>query len=228
MNILIIEDDFPIAHVLRQGLERAGYEVEVARDGRSGLVRALETLPDLVLLDVMLPGIDGWEVLRRLREARAPVSVLMLTARDTPDERAAGLEEGADDYLVKPFHFPELLARVRNLLRRGQAAQNPVLRLADLEMDLAKRRVSRGGQEVPLTRREYSLLEVLAVHEGRALSRGAIQAWLTGEETGAEALAEELRSLRAKIDRPGCTPLIFVLEDTYMLRSPERAGLVAA
>jgi two-component system copper resistance phosphate regulon response regulator CusR len=170
MDILVIEDDAPISTILRVGLTGAGYTVRIARDGRTGLAMALEGGHDLILLDLMLPGLDGWSIIRALRHEGCGTPVLMLTACDSPDDRTHGLELGAADYLTKPFHFPELLARIRNLVHRpAPPAEAPVVRIADLELHLASRRALRAGSEVPLTRREYSLLEILALHEGRPL-----------------------------------------------------------
>jgi DNA-binding response OmpR family regulator len=171
VRILVVEDDAVIASLLRKGLEKAGFEVEVSADGPGGLRAARAGTFGLIVLDVMLPGLDGWRVCEALRERRDTTPILMLTARDSIDDRVRGLEGGADDYLPKPFDFKGLLARVRALLRRDKLHKTRVIRIADLEIDTAAHRVVRGGQEIQLTPREYSLLEALAVNEGRVLTR---------------------------------------------------------
>src|ERR1035437_1265148 len=170
MKILVVEDEPKTGDYLKQGLTEAGFVVDLARDGLDGLHFALSEAYDLAILDVMLPGIDGWQVLAGIRRAGKEMPVLFLTARDEVDDRVKGLDLGADDYLVKPFAFAELLARVRTLLRRGGKAKEPeFLRAADLELDLMRRRVTRSGKKIDLTSKEFSLLELLLRRQGEVL-----------------------------------------------------------
>lgn len=174
MRILVVEDERKLAGVLKRGLEEHGYAVDVAYDGEDGLAVAEVEPYDLIILDVMLPGLDGLAVCRRLRAQRKNVPVLMLTARDTVDDRVAGLDSGADDYLVKPFAFRELLARVRALLRRDGLSKDPVIRVADLEIDTISHEVRRGGRPIELTSKEYAILEYFARNPNRVLTRTQI------------------------------------------------------
>jgi two-component system response regulator MprA len=173
-RILVVEDDPKLLSLLRRGLTFARYEVESAEDGESALIRAREQPPDLVVLDVMLPGLDGLEVCRRLRAGVPDLPILMLTARGRVPDRIAGLDAGADDYLVKPFDFDELLARIRALLRRAQPAERGLLRFDDLTLDPATRDVWRGERRLELTTREYELLEFFVQHPRQVLSRELI------------------------------------------------------
>ncbi len=203
MKILIVEDEPKTGAYLKLGLTQAGFIVHVAKDGWDGLHRALREQYDLVVLDVMLPGLDGWEVMRRIRLENKSVPVLFLTARDEIDDRVKGLELGADDYLVKPFAFPELLARIRTRVRRGQAGQ-PLDRLsvADLEMDLSRRRVTRAGQKIDLTTKEFALLELLVRRAGEVLPRMLIasQVWDMNFQSETNVVDVAVRRLRAKVD----------------------------
>lgn len=201
MKLLLIEDDVAIADVVRRGLERSGFQVEVAADGAEGLRLALSEEHSLILLDVMLPIRDGWSICRELRARRRTVPILMLTARDDVDDRVRGLDLGADDYLPKPFAFPELLARVRSLLRRDKIHRARVIRIDDLEIDTDARRVTRGQSEIHLTPREYALLEALASQEGRVLSRSYIleRVW-DDEESVSNTVDVHVATLRKKID----------------------------
>ena len=201
MRLLLIEDELAIASVVKQGLEEAHFAVDVAHDGDAGLALASEQRYGLILLDLMLPGRDGWDVCQALRAQRDTTPILMLTARDAVGDRVRGLETGADDYLPKPFDFTELLARVRALLRRDSVHKARVIRVADLEIDTGLRRVTRGGKEVPLTQREYSLLEALAAHEGQVLTREVIQerVWMD-EESYSNTVDVYVGMLRKKID----------------------------
>lgn len=175
MKILVVEDEPKTGDYLRLGLSEAGFVVDLARDGLDGLHLALTEAYDLAILDVMLPGIDGWQVLQGVRKSGKEMPVLFLTAKDAVDDRVKGLELGADDYLVKPFAFSELLARVRTLLRRGtKIKEADVLRAADLELDLMRRRVTRSGKKIELTSKEFSLLELLLRRQGEVLPRSLI------------------------------------------------------
>jgi two-component system copper resistance phosphate regulon response regulator CusR len=204
VKILVIEDEKRAAEYLRQGLSESGYAVEVALDGPDGLHAAVNGDHDLVVLDVMLPGIDGFAVLSALRTARQ-VPVLMLTARDRVDDKVRGFEHGADDWLVKPFAFPELLARVRALLKRNQqVASDPVVRLGDLEIDAIRHRATRAGQRIDLSAREFALLSLLAQRTGQVLSRTQIASlvWDIHFDCDTNVVEVAVRRLRAKIDDP--------------------------
>ena len=174
MRILLVEDEVKFAGVLRRGLQEHGYAVDVAYDGDDGYELARLEPYDLVVLDLMLPGVDGFTVCRRLRSEQRNMPILMLTARDTVDDRVAGLDCGADDYLTKPFAFRELLARTRALLRRDGATRDPVLRVADLELDTVSHQVRRAQQPVELTTKEYAVLEYFVRNPNRVLSRAQI------------------------------------------------------
>jgi DNA-binding response OmpR family regulator len=174
MRILVIEDEEKLADTLRRGLSEQGYAVDTAGDGEEGLTLALTETYALVVLDLMLPRLDGYTVCRRLRAAGRQVPVLMLTARDAVDDRVEGLDAGADDYLVKPFAFHELLARIRALRRRNGQAQDSVLRARDLELNTATREVQRGGRPIELTTKEYAILEYFLRNPNRVLDRGQI------------------------------------------------------
>ncbi len=170
MHILIVEDEPKTGDYLRKGLQESGFVVDLARNGIDGLHQAREVPYDLIVLDVMLPGLDGWQVLTRLRED-SQTPVLFLTARDEIADRIKGLEMGADDYLIKPFSFAELVARIRTLLRRGPMREAERLQVADLQIDVLKRRVTRAGVRITLTNKEFALLQLLVQHEGEVLSR---------------------------------------------------------
>ncbi|GHU00450.1 DNA-binding response regulator [Betaproteobacteria bacterium] len=206
MRILIVEDEPKTGDYLRQGLQEAGFGVELAHTGPDGLHLALTENPDLIILDVMLPGLDGWQVLQTLRNASKNMAVLFLTARDQVDDRVRGLDLGADDYLVKPFAFSELLARVRTLLRRGKTreAENQLnlLHAADLELDLLSRRASRGGQRIDLTAKEFALLELFLRRQGEVLPRSLIasQVWDMNFDSDTNVIEVAVRRLRAKMD----------------------------
>jgi two-component system copper resistance phosphate regulon response regulator CusR len=174
MKILLIEDTEMIAELVKTGLEEARFTVELAQDGQTGLQKAIDGAYALIILDLMLPKLDGWSVCAALRSRPDPIPILMLTARDAVEDRIRGLDAGADDYLPKPFDFGELLARVRALLRREKLQRARVLRIADLEIDTSHVRVRRAGREIYLTPKEYALLEGLAANEGRVLTREMI------------------------------------------------------
>lgn len=203
MKILIVEDEPKTGDYLKQGLLEAGFSVDLLRDGLDGLHHALTESIDLAILDVMLPGLDGWGVLKGIRRAGKDMPVLFLTARDAVEDRVQGLELGADDYLVKPFAFSELLARVRTLLRRGaKAPATELLRLADLELDLIRRRVVRAGQRIDLTAKEFALLELLLRRQGEVLPRSLIasQVWDMNFDSDTNVIEVAMRRLRAKVD----------------------------
>ncbi|WP_332740036.1 heavy metal response regulator transcription factor [Hydrogenophaga sp.] len=206
MRVLVIEDEAKIADYVKRGLSEAGYTVDVARDGIEGRYLALEGDYQLVVLDIMLPGIDGFGVLAALREKRG-TPVLMLTARDRVEDRVQGLQAGADDYLVKPFAFSELLARVGALLRRGPAATeaaNTRMAVSNLEMDLLSRKAWRAGQRLDLTAKEFSLLALLARRKGQILSRTTIaeQVWDMNFDSDTNVVEVAVRRLRSKMDDP--------------------------
>jgi len=221
MKILIVEDENKIGDYLRQGLTEAGFVVDLARNGLDGQHLAMTEDYDLLILDVMLPDVDGWQILKSLREAGRKVPVLFLTARDTVDDRVKGLELGADDYLVKPFAFAELLARVRTLLRRGATpAGETTLTVANLELDLMRRRVTRAGQRIQLTAKEFALLELLIRRRGEVLPRSLIasQVWDMNFDSNTNVIDVAIRRLRAKIDEDFEPKLIQTLRGMgYML-----------
>ena len=204
MKILIVEDEAKTGDYLRQGLTEAGYAVELARNGTDGLHLALTENHDLIVLDVMLPGLDGWQVLGALRQAGKSLPVLFLTARDLVEDRVKGLELGADDYLLKPFAFAELLARVRTLLRRNArgVAEPTVLEVANLSLDLLRRRATRAGQRIDLTAKEFALLELLLRRRGEVLPRSLIasQVWDMNFDSDSNVVEVAMRRLRAKVD----------------------------
>ncbi len=210
MKILIIEDEVKTAKFLKKGLSEAGYVVDVAIDGQEGLHMAVEVDFDLIVLDVMLPGMEGWQVLTRLRAAEQKALVLMLTARDAVHERVRGFELGADDYLVKPFAFSELLARVRSLLRRSTPRPQETLRTGDLEIDLLRHRATRAGQKLDLTSKEFLLLTLLARRAGEVLSRTQIaeSVWDMNFDSDTNVVDVNVRRLRSKVDDPFQAKLI--------------------
>ncbi len=203
MRLLIVEDEPKTGDYLKKGLSEHGYSVDVARTGTDGLHLALESDYDLILLDVMLPGLNGWQVLAKLREHKE-TPVLFLTARDQVDDRVKGLELGADDYLVKPFAFSELLARVRALLKRGKQSAAETLNLSDLEIDPIRRRVTRAGQRMDLTAKEYALLLLFLRRQTEVLSRTFIaeQVWDMNFDSDTNVVDVAVRRLRAKVDDP--------------------------
>ena len=220
-RILVIEDEARIAQFLKRGLIYEGYRVDVAYDGQTGLDMARDTPPDLVILDWMLPGMDGLEVCKRLRAA-GDVPILMLTAKEDVQDRVAGLDAGADDYLVKPFSFDELMARIRALFRRASPSSRPeVLRFADLSLDTGTHRAQRGDQYIDLTAKEYELLELFMRNPRRVLTREMIFDRVWGYDFGGESNIIEVyvRYLRQKTEEGGQSRLIHTVRGVgYVLR----------
>lgn len=222
-RILIIEDDEAIVRVLRRSLAYEGYSVDAAFDGETGLALARDAHPDLVILDWMLPGMDGLEVCQRLRGG-GNVPILMLTAKDTVNDRVQGLDAGADDYMVKPFQLEELLARVRALLRRTQPERVPVLTFSDLVLDTATRQALRKGRVISLTAKEYDLLELFLRHPRQVLTREMIFDRVWGYDFGGESnvLDVYIRYLRQKLEAEGETRLLHTVRGVgYVLRETE-------
>ncbi len=222
-RVLIIEDDEAILRFLRRGLTYEGYIVDAAADGHAGLVTARDFPPDLVILDWMLPGLDGLEVCRRLR-AGGPVPILMLTAKDTVHNRVQGLDAGADDYMVKPFDLDELLARIRALMRRAQPSRPKVMRFSDLSLDTGTRQAARGERIINLTAKEYELLELFLRHPRQVLTRDMIFDHVWGYDFGGESNIIEVyvRYLRQKLEAEDEPRLIHTVRGMgYVLREPE-------
>src|SRR6266849_9369619 len=222
MRVLVVEDEVRTAALLRRGLSEAGYSVDIAVDGPDAVWRASEFSYDAVVLDVMLPGYDGVEVCRRLRDRGRWSPVLMLTARGDLAARVRGLDSGADDYLAKPFSFDELFARLRALIRRGQRERPAVLQVGDLRLDPATRQVWRGEVELDLSPKEFSLLELFLRHPGQVLTRTRIleHAWDYAYDGGSNVVDQYVGYLRRKVDRPfGLTQLETVRGVGYRLRS---------
>jgi two-component system copper resistance phosphate regulon response regulator CusR len=221
MRLLVVEDNPKASAYLCKGLRESGFVVDGALDGVDGLHLARSAEYDLIVLDVMLPGMDGWKVLQELRrDSQTPV--LFLTARDSVEDRVKGLELGADDYLVKPFAFSELLARIRTLLRRGVAREPQTMQEADLEVDLLKRRVHRSGERIDLTPKEFALLSLLLRRRGEVLSRTLIaeQVWDMNFDSDTNVVDVAVRRLRAKIDEPHAVKLIHTVRGVgYVLEA---------
>ena len=224
MRILVVEDSVKMAAVLKRGLEEEGYAVDVASTGEDGLWMAAENPNDVIVLDVMLPDMDGFEVCRRLRESGQWAPVLMLTARDGVPDRVRGLDAGADDYLTKPFSFTELAARTRALLRRGAAERPALLTVGDLTLDPATRSTSRGTAAISLSAKEFALLEYFIRHPGQVLSRTRLieHVWDFAYEGGSNIVDVYVRYLREKIDRPFGTHSLETVRGTgYRLRGEQ-------
>ena len=206
MHVLVVEDEPKVARAIRKGLESEHYEVTVAMTGEEGYFLATNQTFDIVLLDIMLPGRDGLEILTALREQSCQTPVLVLTARDAIEDRVLGLDSGADDYLVKPFAFPELLARIRALTRRGRSDRALRLKLADLKLDCVTRKVTRGGEDISLTAKEFDLLEYLMRHRGNEVSREMLarDVWKVEERATPldNVIDVHMTRLRKKVDQP--------------------------
>lgn len=223
MRVLLVEDEPKTAQFLAKGLTEAGYAMDVALDGLDGRHFIETEHYDLAILDVMLPGLDGWQLLRLIRQ-RGDTPVLFLTARDAIEDRVKGLELGADDYLVKPFAFVELLARVRTLLRRGPPRELDHYRIADMELDVLRRKVSRGGQRIVLTNKEFALLHLLASRRGEVLSRTLIAShvWNFNFDSDTNMVDVAVRRLRAKLDDPFTPKLIHTVRGVgYQLEAAD-------
>lgn len=225
MKLLVAEDEPKTGVYLQQGLTEAGFTVDRVMTGTDALQQAQSEAYDLLILDVMMPGLDGWDVLRKIRAAGQDVPVLFLTARDGVDDRVKGLELGADDYLVKPFAFSELLARFRTLLRRGNGGSaQTTMKMADLEVDLLKRRATRNGKRIDLTAKEFSLLELLMRRRGEVLPKSLIasQVWDMNFDSDTNVIEVAIRRLRAKIDDDFAPKLIHTARGMgYMMDVPE-------
>ena len=221
MRVLIVEDYKPLVRSLKRGLEEEGFAVDVAEDGEEGNFKLRSTNYDVVILDLMLPKVDGITLLKRWRQAGIKTHVLVLTARDTIDNKVEGLDVGADDYMTKPFQLEELLARLRALVRRKHEIKDPILRIFDLEIDTASHTVKRGGKNIHLTPREFALLRFLAFHQGKVVSRSMIWDHLYDEhdESTSNVVDVYIRYLRTKIDKDFDLPLILTRwGEGYMLR----------
>lgn len=224
MKILVIEDEAKTAKFLKKGLTEAGFVVDVASDGSEGLHLAQECDFDLIILDVMLPGLDGWQILGHLRQSGNRSLVMFLTARDAVHERVHGFDLGADDYLVKPFAFSELLARVRSLLRRGPSREQQTIRMGDLEIDLLRQRATRSGQRLELTSKEFLLLSLLARRAGEVLSRTLIAeaVWDMNFDSDTNLVDVNVRRLRSKVDEPFSVKLIHTVRGAgYVMESEQ-------
>jgi len=227
MRILIVEDDADLAQFIRKGLKEEHYVVDVAADGEAGLALALDNSYDLMILDIMLPKLDGLSLCRRIRDKGISTPVLLLTARNNVETKVSGFDTGADQFMPKPFAFAELLARIRALLRRGSSQQIAHLQAADLRLDPASHRVWRAGQEISLTNKEYALLEFLLRNKNRVLTRTAIieHVWDISYDPMTNIVDAHIRALRAKIDRDFSPPLIATVRGAgYMLEEPDASA----
>ncbi len=222
-RILVIDDDPAVTRLLKRGLSYEGFAVEVAASGTEGLALARERPSDLVILDVMMPGLDGWEVLRRLRAADEHLPVLMLTAKEAPADQVQGLEAGADDYVVKPFTFEVLLAQIHSLLRRQRVDHPAVLRFADLSLDTGSHTVHRGRREVPLTSMEFKLLQAFLLHPRQVLSKEVLLERVWGYDFDENIVEVYVKQLRQKLEAQGEPRLIQTIRGAgYVLREEAR------
>jgi two-component system copper resistance phosphate regulon response regulator CusR len=222
MRLLVIEDEKKVARFIKKGLEEEGYAVDLASDGEEGLARVLDQVHDLIILDIALPKIDGLQVLKKLRERKVPTPVLLLTVRATIEDKVLGLDSGADDYLTKPFAFQELLARIRALLRRKAEVGPPLLQVEDLVLDPARHLVTRRGERIDLTSKEFALLEYLLRNAGRVLTRAMISehVWNYDFDTETNVIDVYVNYLRRKIDSRGEKKLIHTVRGSgYVLKS---------
>jgi len=222
MRILIVEDEKKVAGFIKKGLEEETYAVDVAYDGEEGFHLADMNQYDMIILDLMLPKMDGLEILTRLRDKKLSTPILLLTAKDAVEDKVTGLNKGADDYLTKPFAFSELLARVRSLLRRGQAETKTVLTVGDLSLDMVSHKVNRGGEEIELTGKEYSLLEYFMRNEGKVLTRTMIaeHVWDYNFDTFTNVIDVYVNHLRKKIDKKYPSKLLHTLRGVgYVMRT---------
>jgi heavy metal response regulator len=221
MRILIVEDEKSLADIIKKGLEEEGYAVDVAYNGEDGLFMAENEPSDIIILDIMLPIVDGMTILKTIRRTGVTTPVLMLTARDTLTDKVAGLDSGADDYLTKPFLFDELLARIRALLRRNSATKTAVIEIGDLSIDMAGKQVQRAGKKIMLSAREYCLLEYMAINRNKVLSRTAITEHIYdyGFDLDSNIIDVFISRLRNKIDRGHGTPFIHTVRGAgYILK----------
>ena len=224
MRVLLVEDHKPLARALKRGLEEEGFAVDTAEDGEEADYKAGGASYDVIILDIMLPKVDGLTLLQRWRKAGVQTHILLLTAKDTTEDKVKGLDLGADDYLTKPFQLEELLARLRALVRRSHQVKDPILRVHDLEIDTASRTVKRDGKEIHLTPREFALLQFLAFHRGKVVTRTMIWEHLYDEydENTSNVVDVYIRYLRTKIDKGFDRPLILTRwGEGYMLRADE-------
>lgn len=223
MRLLVVEDEQKVARFIKQGLEEEGYAVDVATDGETGLLMALDRVHDLIILDIQLPKKDGLHVMQELRQSGCQTPILLLTVRAAIEDKVLGLNAGADDYLTKPFAFQELVARVRALLRRGVEAMPPTLQIADLTLDPAQRLVTRGGQKIELTAREYTLMHYFMRNSGRVLTRTMIaeHVWDYNFDSGTNVIDVYVNYLRKKIDAGHEPKLLHTVRGVgYVLKVP--------
>ena len=221
MRILVVEDEKKVAGFIKKGMEEETYAVDIAEDGEEGLAMAEINQYDLIILDLMLPKMDGLEVLDRCREKKTNTPIILLTARDSVEDKVTGLNKGADDYLTKPFAFSELLARSRSLLRRGQGETKTILTLADLSLDMVSHKINRNGEEIELTGKEYSLLEYFMRNQGKVLTRTMIaeHVWDYNFDTFTNVIDVYINHLRKKIDKDHPKKLLHTLRGVgYVLK----------
>lgn len=225
MRILIIEDEKKVAHFIKRGLEEEHYAVDVAYDGETGLYMTEVNEYDLVVLDIMIPKIDGWEVLKKIRDKKNTVPILILTAKDSVEDIVRGLDSGCDDYLTKPFEFREFLARIRALLRRDKAEKETLLKVGDLTLSLITHKVTRGGKEIELTSKEYALLEYFMRNPGKVLTRTMISehVWDYHFDSETNVIDVYVNYLRKKIDKDFETKLIHTIRGVGYILSPEKS-----